>query len=149
MGLRPPGLTPPPGESWRCPECGKRFARREQRHSCGVVSLAHHFRGRPRSRALFEAFRAAVEDAAGPARLSVAKTRIGFLARITFAAVTPRREYLRAGFLLPRRSDSPRFVQVEHIPPYWVHTLRIRHESDIDPELRAWLREAAAVGSRR
>jgi uncharacterized protein DUF5655 len=81
-------------------------------------------------------------------RLSVAKTRIGFITGITFATATPRKRYLRAGFLLLRRARSPRFVGVQHVTPWWAHTLEIRDEAEIDDEVRAWLREAYEVGAR-
>lgn len=135
------------GQLWRCPACGKEYPRAGQGHSCCVVSLDHHFRDRPRSRELFDAFRAAVEDAGGPVRLSVAKTRIGLITHITFAAVTPRKDYLRAHILLSRRVESPRFVRIDSVPPYWVHHFAIRKAADLDGELKSWLRESYLVGS--
>ncbi|MBI1902103.1 MAG: hypothetical protein HYS13_13455, partial [Planctomycetia bacterium] len=144
---------PPPGRlwkknraGWQCPGCGKTFIQRGLWHSCGAYTLADHFRGRPRARKLFEAFRAFVKDAGGPFRLSIAKTRIGFIRGITFSGAIVRKDYLRSGFLLLRRLRSPRFVKVEHFPPYYVHYVEIRDASDLDDELRAWAREAYAVG---
>ncbi len=137
----------PSGESWRCPACGKIFPRAGQGHSCRVVPLDEHFRDRPRARELFEAFRAAVEEEGGPVRLSVAKTRIGIIARITFAALMVRKDYLRGHILLRRRADSRRFHRVDEGPPYWVHHFEIRHEADLDREFRAWLLESYVVGA--
>jgi hypothetical protein len=138
--------------SWRCPECGKTFAQRGQSHSCTVVPLGHHFENRPQARTLFDALRAAVEKAGGPFRLSIARTRIGFIDRMTFAAVMPRKQYLRMHFVLRRQLRSPRFVRVDHVAPYWVHVLEIHAESDIDAELCRWLGESyrtlAVVGNR-
>ncbi len=80
-------------------------------------------------------------------RLSVAKTRIGLITHLTFAAVQPRRDYLRAHILLRRRVESPRFIRIDNGPPYWVHHFRIRDEADLDQELRVLLREAYTVGA--
>ncbi len=147
-------MRSPPAEQWSrhrgqwcCPACGKLFARLGQGHSCAVVPLDHHFEDRPRARELFDAFRSAIEQTCGPVRLSVAKTRIGLITRITFAVVMPRKSYLRAHILLPRKVDSPRFLRVDDGPPHWVHHFEIRDESDLDEELRALLREAYQVGS--
>ncbi|MFQ5740387.1 MAG: DUF5655 domain-containing protein [Acidobacteriota bacterium] len=148
--------TPPPASSWsrcgslwQCPGCGKLYPRAGQGHSCCVVSLEDHFRSRPRARQLFDAFRGAVEEVGGPVRLSIAKTRIGLITRLTFSAVMPRKDYLRAHILLRRRVPSQRFIRIDDGPPYWVHHFEVRDEADLDDELRTWLREAYRVGTGR
>ena len=46
---------------WKCQECGREFANRNQSHSCGRHTLAHHFRGKPPAiRALFDGVVAAI-----------------------------------------------------------------------------------------
>ncbi len=82
-------------------------------------------------------------------RLSVAKTRIGLITKITFAAVMPRKRYLRAHILLLRRVHSPRFVRGDHVHPYWVHFFEVRDEADLHDEMASWLREAYQVGGGR
>ena len=79
-------------------------------------------------------------------RLSVAKTRIGLITQITFAAVMPRKDYLRGHLLLRRKARSRRFLRVEDGPPYWVHHFVLRDEADLDADFRGWLREAYRVG---
>ena len=147
--------APPPAEAWvragarwECPACGKQYPRRGQGHSCVVVTLDEHFASRPRARELFDALRAAIEDAGGPVRLSIAKSRIGFINGITFAAAMPRQRSLRAHFVLLRELDSPRFIKVEHVPPWWVHTVSLDDPSQLDAELRVWLRESRQLGRR-
>ena len=133
---------------WQCPACNKRFAQNGQSHSCTTIALDEHFRDRPRVRELFDAFCRALEEVGGPFRLSVARTRIGIITGITFAAIMPRREFLRAHFLLTRRLDSDRFVRIDHFAPYFVHVLEIHDPNDLDAELRAWLKESYALASR-
>lgn len=131
---------------WSCPQCGKRFVIPNMWHSCQTRSLDEQFAGRPRARELFEAYRRAVERL-GPVTLVLNKTGIGFMTRVRFTGVQPRRDYLRAGVWLKRRADSPRFVRVDwYGHDDWVHFFEIRSESDIDDELMAFLREARAVG---
>jgi hypothetical protein len=144
---------PPPGSqwtavgrSWKCPRCGKRFIQRGLWHSCSVYTLDHHFAQKPAVRTLFDRYRAMVREAGGPFRLSIAKTRIGFIAAMTFAGASPRKAYLRAHFVMLRKISSPRFVHIESIPPYWVYSFEIRSESDLDEEARAWLTEAYTLG---
>jgi hypothetical protein len=53
----------------------------------------------------------------------------------------------RTRFIATRRITSPRFRKVERYGPRSVgHYLSIRSPEELDDELRAWLKEAAAVG---
>jgi Domain of unknown function (DUF5655) len=50
-------------------------------------------------------------------------------------------------FWLKRQVESPRFVEVDFYGGRdWGYHLRIRDESQLDDELRDWLREARTVG---
>ena len=94
-----------------------------------------------------DAFLSAVRESGGPVRLSVAKTRIGLITGMTFAAVMPRRDYLRAHVVLRRRLRSARFLRIDRFQPYWVHVFEVHDEADLDDELRGWLRESYHVGT--
>jgi hypothetical protein len=66
---------------WQCPKCQRRFANRNQSHSCGRTDLEHHFSGKsPEIRALFNDVVAAIQRI-GPVRILPEKTRIAFQAR--------------------------------------------------------------------
>jgi hypothetical protein len=75
------------------------------------------------------------------------KTRLGVMARVRFAGVTPRRGHLRGGVWLKRPVRSRRFVRVELIPPdNYIHYFELREPADLDAEIRRYLREAYRVG---
>lgn len=141
-------MTRPP--LWRCPDCGRSFANRNQVHACGRHDLDAHFARRPPEvRALFEAFRAALEEI-GPVRVLPQKTRIAFQVRMSFAQVTPRSDGLEGHFVLARRIENPRFFEVTTFSPRnHLHRFRIRRAEEIDADFRAWMREAYAVGEQR
>jgi hypothetical protein len=148
-------VNPPAGETWlpsnglwQCPACGKQFKQRGLWHSCTIVPLDEHFRDKPQARGLFDAFCAVLEEEGGPFRLSIAKTRIGFITRMTFAAVTVRKAELRGHFLLLRRVESARIRRVEHFAPYWLHQFTLRSAAELDEEMKTWLAESYSVGSR-
>ncbi|MBI3185958.1 MAG: hypothetical protein HYZ28_27800 [Myxococcales bacterium] len=131
---------------WHCPRCGRPFANRNQEHSCGVWTLEHHFHARPKARRLYDAFLAAVREC-GPVQTIPAKTRIGLQTRMIFAAVMPRRDYLRGHLVLARRVEDPRFLGIDTFSPRnHVHAFELREESDLDARLRRFIREAYAVG---
>ncbi len=83
----------------------------------------------------------------GPVTVDPKKTAIAVMARMRFAGVQVRREFLRCEFVLVRQIRSPRFVRVEALlPRYWVFHFEIRDPADLDREALGWLAEAAAVG---
>lgn len=135
---------------WRCPRCRRVFANRNQSHFCGRHKLEPHFAGKPpRIRSLFTAVLKAVR-ACGPVRVLPEKTRIAFQVRMSFAQVTPRREWLDGHVVLARRLEHPRFRRIETFSPRnHVHHFRLTTLADIDAEFRRWLKEAYAVGEQR
>jgi hypothetical protein len=137
----------PRGPLWRCPECRREFANRNQSHACGRHDLAHHFRGKPPEiRALFDRVLAAIRKIV-PVRVLPEKTRIAFQVRMSFAQVTPRSHWLDGHVVLARRFEHPRFRRIQTISPRnHVHNFRITSPSDINGEFSRWLAEAYKVG---
>jgi hypothetical protein len=140
----------PKAPLWRCPDCGRAFANRNQSHSCGRHDLAHHFLGKPPEiRRLYDAVVACVK-AIGPVRVVPEKTRIAFQVRMSFAQVAPRRQWLDGHVVLARRFEHPRFRSVQTFSPRnHLHTFRLTSLADIDDDFRAWMVEAYDVGAQR
>jgi len=135
---------------WECPKCRREFANRNQTHSCGPHTLDAHFADKsPAMRELFDAVVAAIQ-AIGPVRVLPEKTRIAFQVRMSFAQVTPRRQWLDGHLVLARRIEHPRFRKVQTFSPRnHVHVFRLRTPDDIDDQFRNWLAEAYAVGEQK
>ena len=136
---------------WACPRCGRTFANRNQTHTCAPLGdLDEHFaRASPAVRATFDRVLAVVSGF-GPVTVLPEKTRIALHVRMSFAAFTPRRDWLDGHLVLARRIDSPRFRRVETFSPRNVlHTFRLSVPSDVDTEFTGWLEEAYAVGQQR
>src|SRR5207302_8575895 len=126
-------------------------ATRNQSHTCEPLhDLAHHFRDkRPELHALFNQV-VAVVRAVGPVRVLPEKTRIAFQVRMSFAQITPRKNWLDGHVVLARRLEHPRFRSIQTISPRnHVHTFRLKSAKDVDAEFRAWVAEAYAVGDQR
>jgi GNAT superfamily N-acetyltransferase len=139
-----------PRPMWRCPKCERAFANRNQTHSCGPHSLDAHFTGKPPAiRELFDALVAAIRGI-GPVEVLPEKTRIAFHVRMSFAQVTPRRQWLDGHLVLARRIVHPRFRKVQTFSPRnHVHVFRLRSPDEIDEQFRTWLAEAYAVGQQK
>lgn len=126
----------PPRPLWRCPRCGRRFANRNQWHSCGRFTVRDHLERRPAGVvAIYRRFARAVR-ACGPVIVSPAKTRIGFKARMTFAAVSLRARWVDAHVILARRLSHPRFTRIEtYSPRCHEHRFRLRSADDVDADV--------------
>src|SRR5437867_3712639 len=103
---------------WRCPDCGRRFANRNQEHSCGKYSVEDYLKGKgPRAISLYRQFEKMVRTL-GPIIMAPAKTRVGFQARMIFAAVNKLTDArLDAHVVLARRVENSRFVKIQSISP--------------------------------
>ena len=139
-----------PAPLWRCPQCGRGFANRNQSHSCSDVSLHSHFTGKSEHvRELFDALLAMIKKC-GPVKVLPETTRIAFQVRMSFIAVQVRRNYLVGHFVFARRVEHPRFLRFETFSPRnHLHAFRLDSLAELDDEFAAWIREAYAVGEQK
>jgi transposase-like protein len=73
---------------WTCPKCGRRFANRNQTHTCAPLgSVEDHLAGKPAIVETYRAFEAAAR-AVGPFEVLAEKTRIAFFARMSFGGAS-------------------------------------------------------------
>jgi hypothetical protein len=99
--------------------------------------------------ALFQGFAKLVKRC-GPVRVVPEKTRIAFQVRMSFAAISLRRNRLVGHVVLARRVENPRFTKIESISPRnHVHSFCFSSEDELDQEVLGWVREAYRVGQQR
>ncbi|HEY3187779.1 MAG TPA: DUF5655 domain-containing protein, partial [Solirubrobacteraceae bacterium] len=123
----------PFGDLWTCPRCGRRFASRNQSHTCGRWTLAHHLDGRsPEIVEIVERV-IAMARAIGPVDVIPEKTRIALAARMSFAALAVRARWVDGHVVLARRRADPRFTKIETMSPRsHVHHFRLRTPDEVD-----------------
>ena len=133
---------------WRCPRCGRRFARTDQAHACGHWTVAQHLEGKPAAVVdLYRRFEALVA-ACGPFSHDPVPRQIGFQGeRRIFAGVSLTERSLDGYLDLPRAVDDPR---IRRSSPYtkrlFVNFFRITDPAQLDPAFAAYVAEAYAVG---
>ena len=132
---------------WTCPDCGARFVTKNMWHSCGRWTEDEHFVSvEPHLRDLYERFKEMV-GVCGPFTVVPTKTRIAFMVRMRFAGCTVRKSFLRAGFILGRRLEDPRFVNIDEFSAgSFGHYFRIETSIDLEDPLQDWLCEAYSYG---
>ena len=135
---------------WRCPHCGRQFAKPKQWHSCRVHSVADHFRDKdPTLRRVFDALVRQLERS-GPLRIDAVASTINLVSHHHFGGIAVSREHLRVGFILDHEVDDERIARRQRIGPRRVaHHVQVRSLSDVDSQLLGWLAEAQAMQARQ
>lgn len=139
---------------WTCPRCRRSFAARNARHSCNSQPPDGLFAQYPHALPLYKAVRKMVESL-GSVETEATKTQVAFRARRRFAFLWIPQMALKGGapdlyltFDLERRVSSPRIKQsVSPRPGLWTHHMLLTEKGQLDPEVRAWLREALECAS--
>lgn len=132
--------------TWTCPDCGRRFGRRNQSHGCAPgQSVDDYFAGRPAP--LRRAFDAIARHLArvGRVRVEAVTVCVMFKRARTFAEVRARRDRLVLIFLLSRVVEHPRITRALRLSAHrTAHFVDIARPADVDRDVRDWLAEAYA-----
>lgn len=112
------------------------------------TSPAEFFTGHPDGLAIYEAVAAAIR-ALGRSEERVSRSQIAFRRSRGFAFVWRPAQYVRSAvpavlsIATLHRLESPRFKEVvQPAPTTWMHHLEVGDPSEIDDEVRDWLRLA-------
>jgi uncharacterized protein DUF5655 len=144
----PPKKKSSPALAWKCPWCGRRFAKTRQWHSCEARELDEHFRGRdPELRGIFDELVRRLRKL-GTVKVDPVKTSINLTARHHFGAVTVRGTFLRLGFLSEKRIEDYRIVHIERLGPRkFGHSVVLESVADLDDVVMDWLGAAYRLSS--
>ena len=120
-------------------------------------AILHFFNQMPTALPLYEQFERRIFAELEGVTVKVQKTQIAFVNRhlfacVSFARVRKKKDcpnpYLVITFGLDRKVESPRIdVATEPYPNRWTHHLLISKAEEIDGELIAWVKEAAAFAA--
>ena len=138
------------GPLWKCSKCGRFFANPNQSHFCSRYTLREHLTGKSQlAITLFQEFTKLVKRC-GPVRVVPEKTRIAFQVRMSFAAVSLRRDRIVGHIVLARRLENPRFTKIQCISPRnHVHSFCFHTPEELDHEVFTWVCEAYRVDQQR
>ena len=120
-------------------------------------AILHFLNQMPAALPLYEQFERRIFAELEGVTVKVQKTQISFVNRhlfacVSFARVRKKKDcpnpYLVITFGLDRKVESPRIdVATEPYPNRWTHHLLISKAEEIDGELIAWVKEAAAFAA--
>ena len=134
---------------WKCPTCARRFAKKNQWHSCDAQSISRHFRDKdPEVLRIYELLVSLLRKL-GPLRIDAVKTSINFASKYHFGGVAARKNYLRLGFLSEGMIDDERIGRTERLGPKRFHqSVVLRSPADLDGTIMGWLGNAYKLQSR-
>lgn len=132
--------------AWTCPDCGRRFGRKNQAHGCAPgQSVDDFFANRPA--ALRRAFDAIARHLmkTGGVEVEAVTVCVMFKRSRSFAEVRARRDRLVLGFLLSRVVEHSKITRTLRLSAHrTAHFVDIARPADVDRNVRDWLSEAYA-----
>lgn len=133
---------------WQCPDCGRKFARPNQWHSCLRSTVENHFKDRdPILRETYDELIRKLE-AIGRIQIDPVKTSIILGSRAHFAVVYPYQGHLELEFLLDRQIKSERIHRSQALGFARVsHFVKLADPAEVDDELLNWLAQAYSMQS--
>ena len=132
-----------PAKTWKCPKCGREFARRSAYHGCGQYTLEGYLEGkRPEAIALFNELVTRAK-LFGPVLVSPVKTQITFRVQTTFLMVALSGKQLVGYLFLGREAPAPFFKKISAASARrFVHHFRIADAQTITGPFSVLVEEA-------
>jgi hypothetical protein len=136
------------GPMWTCPDCGRRFTRKGQNHTCGGYTEEGFLEtASDRAIQLYERFKRELVETT-PFVLAPAKTRMGFQRRRIFAAINGvGKDHIRGHLVMNGEHPNPKFTSITRVcATDIIHNFRIESEGFFDDEFRELLSIAYEYG---
>jgi predicted transport protein len=128
-------------ETWACPQCGRQFRRKNQRHACGTGDRADVLRNRPKEVVELYTELETFAKSLGPVEF-VARERYVLL-RTTriFADVVIMSDAVRVAIHLPRTMEHELFEKTAVDRKHVSHVAKLRENEELEM-MKPFLREA-------
>ena len=126
---------------WTCPKCKRSFKRRDQQHSCVLISKENIFAKRPPElKQLYEVLVKKIKSLGDYKEESIPPDVIFFKTKSTFLAVKVKKSFLEVEFFLDHHKDSPvvsKFLQTSK--HRFVHVVHVDRKEDLNKQLFNWI----------
>ena len=128
---------------WKCTDCGRKFAKRNQWHSCVSKNINDHFPvGNSLTKNIFDELVKRIKTF-GPLRIDAVKTSINLINKHHFGSIQVQKHSLRLGFLSDKKIESDRILHTQRLSANRIdHSMKLFSQDDIDAELIEWLKTA-------
>ena len=127
--------------TWTCPQCKRRFTRKNQRHACGTGDRAEVLRNRPPEVGELYAALEMFAKSLGPVEFVTRERYVLLRSNRIFADATIMSDALRLAIHLSRKVDSKAFSKVASDGKRVTHVAILRDVKELDA-MKPFLREA-------
>lgn len=129
---------------WTCPTCGRVFRRRDQNHSCTLITKENIFDRRSPSLKLIYGKLVKVIKRFGEYRQEALKPDVIFFkTKSTFLALKVKKDRLVVEFFLDKLEDMPPvYKHLQTSKHRFVHLVAVDDKRDITPQLIKWMRRS-------
>lgn len=136
---------------WTCSQCGRKFEKKNQVHSCTKFPLDKHFKGKEEiARLLYDELTARIRQEVGLFRVDSIPCCIHLVTNFTFAAVYALKDKIRIHLSLDYKLKNPRIDKWSQMSKNrYLYSLDIKDKKEIDRELMDWLKEAYHLRDRK
>jgi hypothetical protein len=126
---------------WTCPDCGRSFTRKNQRHACGTGDRNAVLRNRPQPIVdLYEALEAFVRSF-GSVEFVTRQRYVLLRSTRVFADLVIMRDAVRVAIHLSRRVDDCVFFKIGGDTKSVTHVAKLQHRQDLE-RVKSYLKEA-------
>jgi len=135
---------------WICPKCGRSFKRKDQQHTCTLISKESLFAKRSSGlKNLYDKIVKQVERFGEYREEAVNPDVIFFKTKSSFLAVKVRKDHLDIEFFLDHLEDVPPVSKYLQTSRYRVaHVVPIDNEEDINDQLINWIKSSYKLVSK-
>lgn len=127
--------------AWACPQCKRRFTRKNQRHACGTGDRSQVLRNRPPGLIALYTELETFLKALGQVEVVARERYVLFRSTRIFADLSVMTDSLRLVIHLPRRAEHALFEKIVSDRRHVSHVVKLRARRELD-ELKPLLREA-------
>lgn len=124
-----------------CPECNRRFTRRNQRHACGTGNRADVLRNRPPEVVKLYAALEKFAKSLGPVEFVTRDRYVLLRSNRIFADAVIMSDALRLAIHLPRKAEHKLFMKVGSDRRHVTHVAKLRAMEELE-SMKPFLREA-------
>jgi hypothetical protein len=134
---------------WKCLECGREFANKNQWHSCVTMTVDDLLEDKPEN--VGRTLKKLITEVKklGDVTVDTVKTGINLGARAHFGMIFVQKSGINLEFELDRKIDDPRFAKVwpELMTGNYAYRVKLTKEEDVDKKLLGWLKKAYSLKS--
>ena len=129
---------------WTCPKCKRTFKRKDQQHSCNLISKESVFEKHPfQLKKLYDKIEKEVKKFGEYREETVGKDTIFFKTKSTFLGIKVKKDHLDLEFFLDKLENIPPVSKYLQTSKYRiVHLVPIDQPEDINPQLINWMKRS-------